>query len=98
MSDTKPNNSHSVTPYLAVFGALLVLTGLTFYLSTLHLPHGKAIVLAGIIALTKCSLIAAFFMHLKFDSKSLTAALVTALLLVAMLVFTLIPDIGIVHK
>jgi cytochrome c oxidase subunit 4 len=97
MSETN-HKEHSVKSYLAVFGALLVLTGLTFFLSTLHLPHTKAIILAGLIALTKCSLIAAFFMHLKFDSRTLTAVIVTALFFVGVLIFALIPDIGIIHK
>jgi cytochrome c oxidase subunit 4 len=90
----KNTHSHSVLPSLAVFGALLVLTGLTYFLSTLHLPHGKAVVLAAVISLTKCSLIGAFFMHLKFDSKSLTLIVFTALFLIGTLVLTLIPDIG----
>jgi cytochrome c oxidase subunit 4 len=94
MNDAK---QHSVKSYLAVFGALLVLTGLTFFLSTLHLPHGKAILLAALIALTKCSLIAAFFMHLKFDSRSLTFVLITALFFVTVLILALIPDIGTLH-
>lgn len=87
---------HSVRPYLLVFGALLILTGLTFFLSTLHLPHGKAILLAGAISLTKCILIASFFMHLKIDSKSLTAIVLTSLFFITVLVLALIPDIGIV--
>jgi len=88
---------HSVKSYLVVFGALLVLTGLTFYLSTLHLPHGKAILLAGLIAGTKCTLIAAFFMHLKFDSRNLTYVVMTALFFVSVLVLALIPDIGMIR-
>lgn len=88
---------HSVKSYLVVFGALLVLTGLTFYLSTLHLPHGKAILLAAIIATIKCSLIAAFFMHLKFDSRNLTYVILTALFFVGALILTLIPDIGMIR-
>lgn len=93
----KTNNHHSVTPYLVVFGALLVLTGLTFVLSTLHLAHGTAIILAAVIATVKCLLIAAFFMHLKFDSRRLTYIILTALFFVAVLVLAIIPDIGIIN-
>ncbi len=94
MDNSKP---HSIKPYLLVFGALLILTGLTFFLSTLHLPHGQAILLAAIIAIVKCSLIAAFFMHLKSDSRSLTITIIVALFLVGTLVLTLIPDVGILQ-
>ena len=90
------SKQHSITPTLLVFGALLALTGLTFFLSTLHLAHGTAVLLASAIAITKCILIGAFFMHLKFDNKGLTAVVVTALFFVAVLVLAIIPDIGIV--
>jgi cytochrome c oxidase subunit IV len=92
----KPDQSHSVTAYIVVFGALIVLTLFTYFLSTLHLEHSKAIILAAIISVTKCSLIAAFFMHLKFDSKNLTYVVFTAVFLVGTLILTLIPDIGLI--
>jgi caa(3)-type oxidase subunit IV len=91
------SKQHSIKPYLVVFGALLVLTGLTFYLSTLHLPHAKAILLAGIISATKCALIGGFFMHLRFDSKKLTAVVAVALFFVATLILVLIPDVGMIR-
>jgi cytochrome c oxidase subunit 4 len=96
MTMASENHSVSTKAYLLVFGGLLILTGLTFGLSYLHLKHSVAITLAALIALTKCSLIAAFFMHLKFDSKSLTVIVFTALALVATLIFAIIPDIGLV--
>jgi cytochrome c oxidase subunit 4 len=49
---------------LLVFGALLVLTGLTVAAHFLHLPTRVAIALALAIATVKGSLVAAWFMHL----------------------------------
>jgi caa(3)-type oxidase subunit IV len=65
-------------------------------LSYLGLPHHVAIALAGLIALTKCALIAAFFMHLKFERKAIAAAFFVAFFFVLVLLLAVIPDIGIV--
>jgi cytochrome c oxidase subunit 4 len=53
-----------VKPYLIVFGALLVLTGLTVWVSHLELQRPLAIFVGLTIATIKASLVAAFFMHL----------------------------------
>lgn len=79
-----------------VFGALTILTGLTVFLSYSNISHETGIILAALIALTKCSLIAAFFMHLKDESKSIYALLFSALFFVAVLILAIIPDIGII--
>lgn len=84
----------SVKVYLLVFAALAALTACTVGLSYLGLPHRTAIPLAGLIALVKCTLIAAFFMHLRFERKVIYSLLFTALFLVLFLIAYLIPDIG----
>jgi len=92
------SESHPHTPvktYILVFVALGVLTGLTVILSYLGLPHGTAISLAALIALVKCTLIATFFMHLRFERKGFTILILTALFLLAVLILAIIPDIGI---
>ncbi|MBI4423284.1 MAG: cytochrome C oxidase subunit IV family protein [Elusimicrobia bacterium] len=50
--------------YLAVFAALLVLTGVTVGVSRLHLPRALAIGVGLTIAVVKGSLVGAYFMHL----------------------------------
>jgi len=97
MSDGAAHSS-TVKTYLLVFAALAVLTGVTVLLSYLGLPHHVAILIAALIALTKCSLIAAFFMHLRFERKAIYAVFFSALFLVAVLVLAVIPDLGIVSK
>jgi len=49
-----------------VFGALVVLTGLTVLTGTQDL-HGFDLAVALLIATTKASLVCLFFMHLKYD-------------------------------
>jgi len=70
-----------------VFGSLLVLTGFTVGAYFLHLPRRLAITLALLIAVTKGTLVAAWFMHLVSERKlifwmlGLTAVLFVPLLL-----------------
>jgi cytochrome c oxidase subunit 4 len=76
-----------VSRYLAVFGALLVLTLITVGVSHLHLPITTGVVVALAIATLKAGLVAMFFMHLKgerpmvFGPLALTAVLFFALIL-----------------
>lgn len=68
-AETHSDHSHAdldrhVRAAVLVFAALLVLTGVTVGISYLHLPPRPAITLALIIALTKGSLVAGWFMHL----------------------------------
>ncbi len=66
MSDhAEPHSAPHVSAYLAVFGALLVLTVVTVLVSYWHLPMRLAVLVALAIATVKASLVAAFFMHLK---------------------------------
>ena len=94
---TESAHHPSVKTYLLVFAALGVLTGLTVFLAGLGLSHSTAVILAIIIATTKCTLIGLFFMHLKSESKLIYLLLAAGLFLVLSLVLTLIPDIGIVQ-
>lgn len=57
--------------YLKVFIALLVLTGLTVAVTTIHFGDTANIVIGVLIALAKAGLVAYIFMHLKFDNKRL---------------------------
>jgi cytochrome c oxidase subunit IV len=69
-----------------VFGALLVLTGVTVAASYLHLSTGPAIALALAIALVKGSLVLGWFMHLISERKLIFAVLaVTALFFIVLL-------------
>ena len=69
-----------------VFGTLLVLTFVTVGVSYLDLPEFETVIVALIIATTKASLVAMFFMHLKGERPMVTWPLaLTAFLFVALL-------------
>jgi cytochrome c oxidase subunit 4 len=74
-----------VRGYIAVFGALLVLTIVTVGASYLDLPATPTILVALAIASVKAALVAMFFMHLKSERPmvywplGLTAILVVGL-------------------
>ena len=66
MSDhDSAHSAPDVRLYMAIFGALLVLTVVTVLVSYWHLPIHLAVLVALAIATVKASLVAAFFMHLK---------------------------------
>lgn len=56
-----------VRAYLLVFGALLVLTVVTVAVSYFHMPRALGVLLGLMIATVKAGLVAAFFMHLKWE-------------------------------
>ena len=81
--------------YLGVFAALMVLTGLTVFVSKFHLPRPQAIALGLLIACTKASLVGAVFMHL-WGEKTLihkflyTAAFFGAIMIIPIIDFVLL--------
>lgn len=89
MSETHSQHHTHITPlsiYLGVGGALIVLTAVTVAVALVDfgdlvgLPQLNIIVALG-IATVKASLVALFFMHLLYDSKIYSFALVTGLLM-----------------
>ncbi|MBI5629502.1 MAG: cytochrome C oxidase subunit IV family protein [Elusimicrobia bacterium] len=61
----KGHSQADVKLYLAIFGALMVLTVVTVLVSYLHLPIAAGVAVGMAIATLKAGLVAAFFMHLK---------------------------------
>ena len=85
--------ARQVKKYLAVFGALLVLTLVTVGVSYLQLPQAETVAVALVIATAKASLVAMFFMHLKGERPMVTWPLgLTAFLFVALLAFVLLSE------
>ena len=79
-----------MTKYLAVFGALLALTLLTVFVSSLQLSEQSTVAVALTIAAIKATLVALFFMHLKGERPMVFWPLaLTAFLFVALLAFVL---------
>ena len=84
----------SVTLYLVIFGCLILLTGLTVGVSRIQMPAHTAVILAFLIAISKASLVLAFFMHLKYESKVLHLVCLIPTILTVILVLALVPDVG----
>lgn len=93
------SDSHSGThekTYYAVFGALLVFTVGTYFLAEdlFKNNHFATVIAVMLIAVIKASLVVTFFMHLKFEGKWKYALLVPTVILAAVLVCALLPDIA----
>jgi cytochrome c oxidase subunit 4 len=60
-----------IRKYMLVFGALAALTIVTVAVSYLHLSIGMAVVVAMVVASVKGTLVAAYFMHLIDERKTI---------------------------
>lgn len=97
--------SHEVTEvqkhvkiYIAVFCVLATLTVVTVGISYLHLSTIPAIILALIIASTKGSLVACYFMHLISEKKLILSVLIlTVVFFVVLLLVPTFTDLDKVH-
>ena len=91
---TATKHPNIIKAYLAVFAALAILTVVTVSVTQLHLARPLAIGIAALIAVIKVTLIALFFMHLKFERGLIYAIIFVALVLVGVLALALMPDIA----
>ncbi|MBC8042791.1 MAG: cytochrome C oxidase subunit IV family protein [Rhizobacter sp.] len=82
-----------ITPlwvYLAIGGTLLALTAITVGVAGINFGGGWNLVIAMIVATVKASLVAFYFMHLKYDKKIYTIFFFSAILFLAIfIVFTM---------
>jgi cytochrome c oxidase subunit 4 len=88
MADT----AHKHPNYMAIFWYLAILT--VVEIAVVFLPMGKFTigVLLCALALAKAALVAMYFMHLKFETRTLGLIAITPLLIATLLVFVLLPD------
>jgi cytochrome c oxidase subunit 4 len=90
---TTPAPHHKV-PYYLIFAALIVLTGVTIAVAFKRFDdewYNVGIALG--VASVKALLVAAFFMHLKYEGKLIWLALFFPLLLCVIMIAALVPDI-----
>jgi cytochrome c oxidase subunit IV len=88
-----PEAAHKEPNYIGVFWWLLVLTILE--LGVIYLPIAKlgiAIMLI-VLAVTKATLVALYFMHLKFERLTLGWIALSPFILCVFLILMLLPDI-----
>ena len=91
-SKAKSHSHHHILPlrvYLGVFAGLLVLTAVTVAVSFIHFGAFNLVV-AMFVAAVKASLVAMFFMHLKYDNKLyLVVFLIAIAFLAVFIIFTM---------
>ena len=93
MTATEANtHGHHGPSYMAIFWWLAVLTVLE--LIVIYTPMSKVAIGILLIALasSKATLVAMYFMHLKFETRTLGLVAITPLLIATLLVFVLLPD------
>jgi cytochrome c oxidase subunit 4 len=87
MSDHKEPN------YMGVWWGLLVLTIAEVAVGYLHfLPRVGMVISLVAMALAKAALVAIYFMHLKFEKKTLATVVLVPLVLSTILFIILVPD------
>jgi len=93
MSDAHEHKSELT--YTQVFIALIVLTVLTVGASLIPFPRTVSLVVALGIAGLKASLVALYFMHLRFAVKPIYVTVGFPLMLMIIAVMALMPDVAI---
>lgn len=83
---------HKDTNYMAIFWWLLALTILEVLAAISPIGQGAKATLLVVMALAKAILVAMYFMHLRFETRTLAAIVVTPLVLCVFLLVMLFPD------
>jgi len=83
---------HASPNYWMIWLYLFILT--VVEIAVIFMPIARVLVVVSLIALAlaKASLVATYFMHLRFEPRTLTLIAATPLFLGALLVFILLPD------
>jgi len=83
---------HKHPNYMAIFWLLAVLT--VVELIVVFLPFGKMVngTLLCALAVGKAAVVAMYFMHLKFETRTLGLIAMTPLAIATLLVFVILPD------
>src|SRR5262245_47271629 len=84
--------THHHPNYMMIFWILAVLTVLEVGVIFTPLPRMTINVLLGAMALAKAALVAAYFMHLRFEARTLGVIAVTPLAIAILLIFIILPD------
>ncbi len=90
-------HAHKGPSYMAIFWWLAVLT--VIELAVIFAPISRIVigVLLVSLAVSKASLVALYFMHLRFEVRTLGYIALTPLAIATLLVFILLPDNFAVH-
>jgi cytochrome c oxidase subunit 4 len=83
---------HKHPNYMAIFWYLAILTVVEIAVIYAPLPKVTIVVLLCALALGKAALVAMYFMHLRFETRTLGLVAITPLMIATLLVFLLLPD------
>ena len=86
------SGAHKHPNYMAIFWYLAVLTVIEIAVIYTPLPKFTIGVLLCGLALGKATLVAMYFMHLRFETRTLGMIAITPLLIATLLVFVILPD------
>lgn len=86
--------THTHPNYMGIFWVLLVLTVVEVGITFLGLPKMLLASLLVILAVWKAALVAMYFMHLKFEPKTLAMIAIVPFVLCLFMILMLLPDIG----
>jgi cytochrome c oxidase subunit IV len=83
---------HKEPNYMGVFWALLALTMAEVGVFYLHLPRLVMVLSLIVMALAKAGLVAAYFMHLALEKRTLALIVISPLVLSGVIIIGLTPD------
>lgn len=89
-ADAHDAHRPNVKLFMAVFAALLALTGITVWISTFRLQRHEAVALGLLVAAAKAGLVAAVFMHLWGENRFVHRVLCVAAFFGVLLALVLI--------
>ena len=84
----------STKVYWAVFATLIVATILTVAQSRMDIGHAANRIIGLAIACTKATLVALFFMHLKYEKRYFYPVVIFPLMLLLVIIFGNFPDVA----
>jgi len=87
-------DTHAEPNYISIFWWLLALTILEIAVIYLDIHRLFIIILLVGFALAKATLVAMYFMHLKFEKATLAMIAVTPLIICVFLILMLLPDMS----
>ena len=85
--------THTQPNYMGIFWVLLVLTMIEVGLTLIGLPKLVVGSLLVILAVWKAALVAMYFMHLKFERRTLAMIAIVPFVLCLFLILILLPDL-----
>jgi cytochrome c oxidase subunit 4 len=84
--------AHAEPNYMGVFYWLAALTAIEVGVTFLPLTKFAQGVILIVLAFTKASMVAMYFMHLKFERRTMLVVAATPVILCVFLIFMLLPD------